>query len=344
MAAAIDGDRLGAAWRRGTPLTRGGRVPTAPPSSFNERHGGILGRGARAPSRPVATPHALLRLRGGAILDRAVVVAGTAVGWRAGQRAPSTLRRYPRRECRVPPRLARSASPPALRSGGGSGRRPAPAVGATAGGAAMGQRGEPGGGSTAGAPSAAPAAISTADEPAGACPRRTPADALRGRIRPRCSPAGFQPGTSSWPRALLPAPAIRFGSAMAVGDGVIAVGAYLARLGGADSGAVYLFHRDPPVTGGWSLVQPRLAGPPATGVGFDVALDGATTLIVVGCDGERRHGARTGAAIIFDLRASGRRRSAGSAPWPRCRSRAAGRRPNRFRGGGERRRLAVAPG
>ncbi|HEV3073057.1 MAG TPA: hypothetical protein VHB47_01460, partial [Thermoanaerobaculia bacterium] len=57
-------------------------------------------------------------------------------------------------------------------------------------------------------------------------------------------PAGFQPAIQ-----LVPSPApgagFRFGSALAVGDGVVAVGAYLATVNGAaESGAVYLFRND----------------------------------------------------------------------------------------------------
>jgi FG-GAP repeat len=110
-------------------------------------------------------------------------------------------------------------------------------------------------------------------------------------------PAGFQPAIP-----LTPSPpsgaGFHFGSALAVGDGVVAVGAYLAGVGGAESGAVYLFRRD--MAGNWPQVQPPLQGGPGDWFGFDVAIDGAT-LLVGAPMASNGTGARPGAAYRFDL-------------------------------------------
>ncbi|HXO42783.1 MAG TPA: hypothetical protein VN999_15130, partial [Thermoanaerobaculia bacterium] len=90
----------------------------------------------------------------------------------------------------------------------------------------------------------------------------------------------------------------RFGSAVAMGDGVVAVGAYLSAAGGPESGAVYLFSRDQ--AGTWSPVVPPLLGGSGDWFGFDVAIDG--TRLLVGAPRARDgSGPRTGAAYLFDL-------------------------------------------
>jgi uncharacterized repeat protein (TIGR01451 family) len=67
-----------------------------------------------------------------------------------------------------------------------------------------------------------------------------------------------------------------------------------------DRRAVYLFHRDPLATGGWSLLPPVLVGMAGDWFGFDVAIDGATLL--VGAPRARDgSGVQTGAAYSFDL-------------------------------------------
>jgi FG-GAP repeat len=83
-----------------------------------------------------------------------------------------------------------------------------------------------------------------------------------------------------------------------VGDGVVAVGAYLSGVGGAESGAVYLFRSDG--AGNWQQVQPTLQCGPGDWFGFDVAIDGAT-LLVGAPMASNGTGARTGAAYRFDL-------------------------------------------
>jgi uncharacterized repeat protein (TIGR01451 family) len=102
---------------------------------------------------------------------------------------------------------------------------------------------------------------------------------------------------------LMPAPYTlargdELGSALAVGDGVVAVGAYLSATGGGpESGAVYVFRRDsvPP----WSFPA-RLCGAPGDWFGFDVAIDG--TQLLVGAPRARdSSGAQTGAAYMYDL-------------------------------------------
>jgi hypothetical protein len=105
-----------------------------------------------------------------------------------------------------------------------------------------------------------------------------------------------QPGISLPPGVL--GPDDRFGSAVAVGDGVVAVGAYLS--GAGEAGAVYLFHARP--AGNWSPVLPplTLTGGPGDWFGFDVAIDGACLLVgAPRAPGASR--ARTGAAYLYDL-------------------------------------------
>jgi hypothetical protein len=68
----------------------------------------------------------------------------------------------------------------------------------------------------------------------------------------------------------------QFGSAVAVGDGVIAVGAYLADGG---RGAVYLFTR---VGNGWGEKLPRLSGGPGEWFGFDLAFDTTGKTLIIG--------------------------------------------------------------
>jgi FG-GAP repeat len=82
----------------------------------------------------------------------------------------------------------------------------------------------------------------------------------------------------------------RYGSAVAMGDGVVAVGAYL-------SDAVYLFSRK---AGIWKPVVRPLVGGPGDWFGFDVAIDG-TQLLVGAPRAPDGFGARTGAAYRFDL-------------------------------------------
>ena len=81
---------------------------------------------------------------------------------------------------------------------------------------------------------------------------------------------------------------------------MVAVGAYLAGVGGAESGAVYLFRSDG--AGNWPQVQPTLHGGPGDWFGFDVAIDGST-LLVGAPMASNGTGARTGAAYSFDLTA-----------------------------------------
>jgi uncharacterized repeat protein (TIGR01451 family) len=87
-----------------------------------------------------------------------------------------------------------------------------------------------------------------------------------------------------------------FGSALAVGDGVVAVGAYLSAAGGgAESGAVYVFSRE------WSAPA-QLCGTPGDWFGFDVAIDATGKQLLVGAP--RAHdgsGAQTGAAYLYQL-------------------------------------------
>jgi hypothetical protein len=102
----------------------------------------------------------------------------------------------------------------------------------------------------------------------------------------------LQPGIPLAPGLL--GPGDRFGSAVAVGDGVVAVGAYLSGAGGRESGAVYLFGAD------GSLALPPLKGGPGDWFGFDVAIDG-TCLLVGAPRAPGASGARTGAAYLYDL-------------------------------------------
>jgi hypothetical protein len=114
--------------------------------------------------------------------------------------------------------------------------------------------------------------------------------------------AGFGPAFQLMPGAL--APGDHFGSAVAVGDGVVAVGAFLAAANGEpESGAVYLFQQDP--AGGWSLPPLVLHGKAGEWFGFDVAIDGgkARGRLLVGAPRARASGRRTGAAYSFDLTA-----------------------------------------
>lgn len=94
----------------------------------------------------------------------------------------------------------------------------------------------------------------------------------------------------------------RFGSALSVGEGVVAVGAYLSPAGGQDSGAVYLFRSDPTAAGGWSFVT-MLRGPtPGDWFGFDVSVAADGKTLLVGAPRARDgSGAQTGAAYRFDL-------------------------------------------
>jgi hypothetical protein len=114
--------------------------------------------------------------------------------------------------------------------------------------------------------------------------------------------AGFGPAFQLMPGSL--APGDHFGAAVAVGDGVVAVGAYLAAANGEpESGAVYLFQQDP--AGGWSLPPLVLHGKAGEWFGFDVAIDGgkARGRLLVGAPRARASGQRTGAAYSFDLTA-----------------------------------------
>lgn len=87
-----------------------------------------------------------------------------------------------------------------------------------------------------------------------------------------------------------------FGAAVAVGGGVIAVGAYLSDSAGKDSGAVYLFHE---VEGTWTPFGGMpLHGDAGEWFGFDVAIDPAGKILVVGAPGS---GKGTGAVYLFDL-------------------------------------------
>ncbi len=115
--------------------------------------------------------------------------------------------------------------------------------------------------------------------------------------QPALFPAGFQPSLPLNPMTP-PGAGSRFGSALAVGDGVVAVGAYLSGVGGAESGAVYLFRSDG--AGNWRQVPPTLQGGPGDWFGFDVAIDGST-LLVGAPMASNGTGARTGAAYRFDL-------------------------------------------
>jgi hypothetical protein len=90
----------------------------------------------------------------------------------------------------------------------------------------------------------------------------------------------------------------RFGSAVAMGDGMVAVGAYLSAVEGRPaSGAVYLFSYK---AGIWSQAGPPLVGGPGDWFGFDVAIDG-TQLLVGAPRAHDGSGAQTGAAYQFDL-------------------------------------------
>jgi len=93
-------------------------------------------------------------------------------------------------------------------------------------------------------------------------------------------------------------PGDQFGSAVAIGDGVVAVGAYLSNAGGPESGAVYLF--SPDKAGIWSQTGRTLVERPGDWFGFDVAIDG-TTLLVGAPRAHDGSGAQTGAVYKFDL-------------------------------------------
>jgi uncharacterized repeat protein (TIGR01451 family) len=100
----------------------------------------------------------------------------------------------------------------------------------------------------------------------------------------------------------LPAAGLRqgdqFGAAVAAGGGVIAVGAYLSDAGGRDSGAVYLFRK---VGASWEAFPGEpLRGTSGEWFGFDVALDGSGTILVVGAPSP---GKGTGTAYVYDVNA-----------------------------------------
>lgn len=91
----------------------------------------------------------------------------------------------------------------------------------------------------------------------------------------------------------------QFGAAVAVGDGVIAVGAYLADANGKDSGAVYLFKK---ATGGsWVSFGNggRIARAAGEYFGFDVAIQGNRLVV-----GAPHPGSGTGAAYVYTFDAT----------------------------------------
>lgn len=91
----------------------------------------------------------------------------------------------------------------------------------------------------------------------------------------------------------------RFGATLAVGPGLIAVGAYLADANGTDSGAIYFFQKS--VTG-WNPVQTMTQeGSPGDQLGFDLAFDKDGTTLLAGAPFARRDGVRCGAAFRFSL-------------------------------------------
>ncbi|HVT17600.1 MAG TPA: hypothetical protein VHQ90_15670 [Thermoanaerobaculia bacterium] len=110
---------------------------------------------------------------------------------------------------------------------------------------------------------------------------------------PAAFPADLQPGKE------LPVPAgvgpdSRFGAALAVGQDVVAVGAYLSGAGGA----VYLFHHC--ADGSWPLGM-TLVGGAGEWFGFDVAIEGNHLLVGAPRAQDAASGAQTGAAYRFDL-------------------------------------------
>jgi hypothetical protein len=112
----------------------------------------------------------------------------------------------------------------------------------------------------------------------------------------------------------LPAEGLRagdqFGSAVAVGDGMIAVGAYLSDAGGRDSGAVYvyLFHKS---AGEWTFLN-SLKGEAGEQLGFDVAIwsepENGTHKLLVGAPFAQVGGHRCGAAYLYTLDGDGKQK------------------------------------
>lgn len=109
------------------------------------------------------------------------------------------------------------------------------------------------------------------------------------------APAAF-PTSLQLGKDLMLDPGGRFGSALAVGHDVVAVGAYLS---GAGSGAVYLFHRDD--AGIWTCAM-TLVGGAGEWFGFDVAIDGTQLLVGAPQARDSSSRAQTGAAYLFDLK------------------------------------------
>lgn len=90
----------------------------------------------------------------------------------------------------------------------------------------------------------------------------------------------------------------QFGAAVAVGGGIIAVGAYLADTeAGKDAGAVYLFKRG--TNGDWiPFGSGRLTRGAGEWFGFDVAIDSSGTTLVVGAPSPGRG---PGAAYVYGI-------------------------------------------
>jgi hypothetical protein len=87
----------------------------------------------------------------------------------------------------------------------------------------------------------------------------------------------------------------QFGAAVAVGDGVAAVGAYLADVDGKDSGAVYLFRKG--TDGHWARSQ-RIGGAAGEWLGFDVAIDRGGQWLILGAPGPGRG---PGTVYLYEL-------------------------------------------
>ncbi|HWN42622.1 MAG TPA: Calx-beta domain-containing protein [Thermoanaerobaculia bacterium] len=113
-----------------------------------------------------------------------------------------------------------------------------------------------------------------------------------------CLLTGASARGAEWKEQPLPAngrPGDQLGASVAVGKDVIAVGAYLSDAGGKDSGSVYLFNRG--LDGSWVLFT-QLHGAPGEWFGFDVAIDAAGTVLIVGAPNPGRG---AGAVYAVDL-------------------------------------------
>lgn len=104
---------------------------------------------------------------------------------------------------------------------------------------------------------------------------------------------------ADWVGKTLPPPPLgsgdRFGATLAVGNNLIAVGAYLADINGTDSGAVYFYTK---IGGSWGLLREMtLKGEPGDQLGFDLALaiDDTGTRLLAGAPFARKNGVRCGA-------------------------------------------------